>query len=361
MRYSTEQYLKNKSELKEVLGVTAKRLDEILNMSHEDALEEVTVPLLFNGIKASNKYVPGTRKLQIDQGEVFDLFDDVFFYKKSLHLITARFEYDENEPFDTTVLTKLDKDVIIDTISDGGDELCVRVFHRDYPVYIRDSVMDWSIDVSRFLDPKKGSSFTQTVLANSSDISTEAHATAHFCATDNLRKVYIAKKSNGCGICNKCKTSSVEDLNLRPKHCTECKVETIMDSDLFSIIYTAIKAIEAYVNREKVAKKASKLLATDKVRSIMVATETEGDTERVIPLIDYIYEYHESVRKEYQGGHHKSPVSHDRRGYFRKSKRGNYIRVNGEFVEVQKGTGTFTKVAPTKVKPESDFVQKFIV
>lgn len=359
MRYSTSRYIENKLELKRRLGLSSTRLDEVLRMEHDDALNVVTEPLMadyFSRQMDLNK----NGQLQIDEGELFDLFDDVYFYKRSLHLITQRFDYDDNAPIDTTALEKLDKDVIIDTISDSGMALCVRVYHRDYPVFINGKKLDWSVDISAFIDAMKNPGYpTGNLKVDLSELNVSC--TFHFGATDNLRKVYISKKSNGCVSCAKCKQSSVPDLFLRPRHCSDCKAEVIFNSNLMSILSTAMRAIEAYVNREKVAKKASKLPANDKVRSIMIAREDEGDTERVMPLIDYAYEYHESVRKEWQGGHHKSPVSHDRKGYFRKSKRGNYIRVDGEFVEVQKGTGNFTFVGPTKVKPDSDFVQKLIV
>ena len=50
------------------------------------------------------------------------------------------------------------------------------------------------------------------------------------------------------------------------------------------------------------------------------------------------------AKKEWQGGHHASPRPHNRVGHFRRCKKGNYLLLDGVFVEVPKGTGNYCKV-----------------
>lgn len=53
---------------------------------------------------------------------------------------------------------------------------------------------------------------------------------------------------------------------------------------------------------------------------------------------------------EYKGGYHASPISHERSGYFRRSRgRGDYDLVDGEFVFVGGKLGKYSYVAPCHV------------
>lgn len=67
--------------------------------------------------------------------------------------------------------------------------------------------------------------------------------------------------------------------------------------------------------------------------------------DRVIPLHVYVKEYSYIGKQEHKGGHHKGPIEHDRRGYYRKSRGvGDYDYVNGEFVYVGKRQGKYSFV-----------------
>lgn len=88
-------------------------------------------------------------------------------------------------------------------------------------------------------------------------------------------------------------------------------------------------------------------------RAISVAGEPKVEVEvedKLVPLHRYLKEYAPSIRRAYKGGHHASPVPHDRRGYYRRSRgKGDYDLINGEFVFVGNMEGTYSWVSATHV------------
>ena len=72
--------------------------------------------------------------------------------------------------------------------------------------------------------------------------------------------------------------------------------------------------------------------------------------DKLVPLQRYLYEYEPSSKHVSKGGHHASPVAHDRRGFYRKSRgKGDYDYVDGEFVYVGNREGSYSYVSPTRV------------
>lgn len=79
----------------------------------------------------------------------------------------------------------------------------------------------------------------------------------------------------------------------------------------------------------------------------VVSKEDKGDCVYV-PLDSYIKDYNPSTRQPWKGGHHASPVEHDRASYYRRSRgKGDYDLVGDKFVFVGGGKGKYSKVAAT--------------
>lgn len=72
--------------------------------------------------------------------------------------------------------------------------------------------------------------------------------------------------------------------------------------------------------------------------------------DRIVPLHVYTKEYEPSIHGESKGGHHASPVEHDRRSHYRKSRgRGDYELVDGKMVYVGDMKGHYSLVNSTHV------------
>lgn len=339
MRLSTEIYFAQKESVAKKLGLTIARINELCKMDHDDATDEIMPTLFWDQIAKNKKNKKG--QVLVNQAEMFDEFDEVYYYKQSLHFVSPRYEAEDISTVNTTVLEKMDKDIIIDTVDEMGDDLVIKVAKRIYPIQLKNEQLWYSIAIYK---------------------SAEVSVSLHLSAKEALNKVYVEHHNNFCMKCNKiCNACSVDELVIRSKrNLDECGISLFM-GNLWNTIYTAMQVMETYFSREVVVKKRKVSDAVKKSHDIMIARDDNGDTERVLPIFDYVYEYHESQRKEWQGGHHKSPVAHERRGYFRKARRGNYIMVNGEFVQVQNGTGNFIFVGPSKVNWDNDAVQKILV
>ena len=326
MRLSRKVFEEEKRLLKRRLGVNDSRLTELLCMDYKNASEETSGKLL--SMKGTN----------FDCYWI-DLFDDFWFYKRCLHLVSSgMLNRDISEGVDTTPLSRLEQDVTLDTII-NGNEVYIRLSHRNFPIMVRDKCYYWTV---RVYTDYHDSSYTMT-----------------FNETDRLVKVLI----HSCSECNKCCkcTKSSCGAYLRPRYRENCVFESIGVQPL-EIIAMMMDAINRYLNREKLSRKRYKDAIENPLRSLMIACEDTGeDTERVMPMFTYIKEYCSSKPYVYKGGHHKSPVSHIRSGYFRRSRRGEYILKDGEFVKVSKGLGQYTYVAPQLINADKDAVIADIV
>lgn len=163
-----------------------------------------------------------------------------------------------------------------------------------------------------------------------------------------------------CNGCTRCKDVGGEKC-LRPRYRAEyCFVDDKVGVPI-ELLGIAMHCIDVYVNRETVQRSRKESLRKRTYAQMQVADRTEGDSIRLLPMTEYIHEYRESHPSEYKGGHHASPVEHVRSGYFRKSRIGNYIRKDGQFVEVPKSLGTFTFVHSIRVNAGSDNVQVNVI
>lgn len=103
--------------------------------------------------------------------------------------------------------------------------------------------------------------------------------------------------------------------------------------------------IDCYKYRKTIERKNVKMNRHYKIHEVR---ESSSDEANYVPLTVYAKQ---AERKPYQGGHHKSPCEHERRGGFRivPSGKGKYSIINGEYVRVPDGTGTHTIVRGTHV------------
>ena len=327
MRLSRKVYEEEKKLLKKRFGVNESRLTELLCMDHLSASEAMSGKLL---------NIVGNR---LDYYWI-DLFDDFWFYKRCLHLVSnGALNRDISDGVDTTPLSKLEQDVTLDTIIDGK-EVYIRLSRRNFPIVIRDKRYYWTVHV--YTDYHKPE-YTMT-----------------FDETDRLVKVFMHSCSE-CNKCGRCTEASCGGVYLRPRGRENCAFESIGAQPL-EIVAMVMDAVSRYLNREKLSRKRYKAASENPLRSLMVACEdTDADTERVMPMFTYVKEYCPSKPYVYKGGHHKSPVSHTRSGYFRRSRCGDHILKDGEFVKVAKGLGQYTYVAPQLINASKDSVMANIV
>lgn len=103
-----------------------------------------------------------------------------------------------------------------------------------------------------------------------------------------------------------------------------------------------------YKNRSSLTRKNGRARKSyENCKIHVVVNEREVD-DKYISLA--VYNSNTRERKEPKGGHHASPVEHDRRGFYRKSRgRGDYDLIDGQYVYVGDMKGRYSKVAPTHV------------
>ena len=126
---------------------------------------------------------------------------------------------------------------------------------------------------------------------------------------------------------------------------SRCKSNKIKEDDASAFLMDFLnKAINGKLDKSTTEKS---------VRAVSVAHESKVEVEvedKLVPLHRYLKEYAPTVKRVSKGGHHASPVPHDRRGYYRKSRgRGDYDLINGEFVFVGDMQGTYSWVSATHV------------
>lgn len=121
-----------------------------------------------------------------------------------------------------------------------------------------------------------------------------------------------------------------------------CGTSAFLDMD--SLIYYCAYCLNAYVNRNKNKKnrlpsEGIKLSAPRKMQE----PSKKPFEDRFVSLSEYS-SYERKERKEWQGGHHASPRTHQRSGYFRHYKSGKVIWVEPTIINKNKGVSTIYTV-----------------
>lgn len=340
MRLSTKEYKKRKASIMERLRIGETEYAELIKGSYEDGASRVATESIMDVIHDFE--VSPNFKVNVLNSDILDDWDFVWYYKRNLHIVLPEIEgymFDVNG-IDCSVFESIDKDIEIDTVlptAFGPKVTYIRLIKRNVPVCFKKSVCNYTVQVIH----EDG-----------------AKLVYQFVLSDRVRKIFI-EKSDACINCDKCtamRSDGGVNYVLRPRFREECGVAAYF-SDPFGILSIIANVANVYVKREKLVRSKKKTPDTDAVRNIMIArSEGDNDTERVMPLFDYVHEYRESTKQEWKGGHHASPVSHTRSGYWRKSNRGTHILKDGKFIEVGRGLGKYIYVESTIVNAHKDSV-----
>lgn len=100
-----------------------------------------------------------------------------------------------------------------------------------------------------------------------------------------------------------------------------------------------------YKFRDELKRTKSKVTRVYNSHKVHTVVGEHVSTDRYVPLLEST-----STKYEPKGGHHASPIEHDRVGHFRRSRgRGDYIKVGDEFVYVGNMHGNYSKVKPAHI------------
>ena len=141
-------------------------------------------------------------------------------------------------------------------------------------------------------------------------------------------------------------------LSLNKKEVSEYVWKTNMAFAGVATYATSVLSYIAYIynNRGTLSRsngRARKKYECNSVHKVHTDTQT---ADKLVPLHLYVKEYEPSVRSSYKGGHHASPIEHDRRAYYRRSRGvGDYELRDGQFINVGKGNGKYSLVTATHV------------
>lgn len=338
MRLSTKEYKRRKESFIKKLGINEHEFTELIKGDYHDGASTVAARSLGGILGDIN--VTSNFNVKVMGTNFLDDWDFLWYYKRNLHVVLPEIEsynFDTNG-IDCSCINDIDRDVDIDTVlptREGPMVTYIRMIKRNIPVRFNSSVCDCTIQVMH------------------EDFECLRY---HFAVSDRVRKVFIESlnKCNRCEKCTRVRTTQGVECVLRPRFREECK-QSESYSDIFGILSIIANVVNIYNKREKISRQRKSSPEAETMKALMVAHEDiERDTERLMPMFDYVREYHESIKQEWKGGHHASPVSHPRSGYWRKAKHGTHILNNGEFVEVGRGLGKYIHVKPTIVNAHKD-------
>lgn len=257
-------------------------------------------------------------------------------YKKlRQYVLDAASPYKFGDTLDTTIFNSIDTGIVIDTeINNKHISLFVWRW-TDAPVF-NGNKNYYVVDV-----------FTNGM--TSSRIS--------FCMneTENLRKVYLCPNDH-CTLCDSCNIVNDMYLLSRRKFDT-CPNYTVYDVDLFTMVKAIITVLNTEIKvRDSITRVDNRSNEDSKIEKSTYVAKENTDVDVAIPMCSYSYTYNPSTKKISKGGHHKSPAAHIRRGYFRRSRIGDHIMKDGEFVRVEKGKGDYTWVESHPVNTKSNSI-----
>lgn len=114
------------------------------------------------------------------------------------------------------------------------------------------------------------------------------------------------------------------------------------------IVQITCHALYCYKYRDTLQRTNGKARRVYRQSKVHVASKTSRTGDTYVPLAEY-----KTVKSEYKGGHHRSPVPHSRRGFYRRSRgRGDYELINNKFVYVGEMQGHYSYVTATSVNSD---------
>lgn len=338
MRFSKSYWLNNRESLAKSIGLTVDEVNGLCNGTLEDYARECFSR--FNKV-LSERNISSKRAI-VEYNTFTPIVERVWYFKRSLHFITA-IEEDNNElSVDLSALDKMgDKAFIIDTKAEGVDAF-IRVHKMHKPlvlgnkeywwnaeVVVRDRVDRWSL----FLRPD-----------------------------NNVKRVFIG--GNGrCKVCDECNKCTSYDMvricSLKSKNC----LYEPMYGNIRTVLLTIKKVVESYISVSKNPKKCEDNISVKEKRTptIHVAHDESDDRETVLTVREYIHR--ERIAEKYvpKGGHHKSPCEHTRSSHYRYHKGGNYIYDGSTYKFVGKSFGEYIRIKETVVNKDKDTIVHYII
>lgn len=231
----------------------------------------------------------------------------------------------------------------------AGKDCFMHVWPRNYPIVLDGKRYDYQISV--YVDDPAMHSYNKDALSGQYGNLWEFMQTyklhIDMSGTEHLMEVHDGNKY----ITNKYRT--VDILSDRGEHAFVpldedglCEELAFVDPD--TVLNIVNHVLYCYKNRRSLNRKNGVAHKSYSKCKVHTASKDSSSTDVYVPLTSYV----QTERKvcPYKGGHHKSPIEHDRRGFFRKSRgRGDYDLVDGEFVYIGDKQGAYSKVPPSHV------------
>ena len=342
LRISKRMYIESRQALLQLPGLSEQYLNTLVLKDNSDEALKILLDNLSSGTNKETLFTMAQYGVQ----KIGDLFDNVYYYKKMLHLELEK-EPVIKDKLDLSYLREINRDITID-FKHNDTMYSIFVYHRNYPIQneMKSKSLDWTIyvytDQSFGIDDVTGYKNILPMYA------------IHLTPTEDVYKVFIDlspcsdSEVIGCRFCNKCNNAKLNSYYGTAQ--ITSKIHTVFKKNECSglvlkpiVVLSAVQyVIELYSKREVVMKSKHSITRQYKSNKVhVIRTESDTDTEIKLPLHLYVKQYNPSVKREYKGGHHKSPAAHYREGYFRRSKStGDYIIDGDRFVKVEKGSGT---------------------
>lgn len=126
-------------------------------------------------------------------------------------------------------------------------------------------------------------------------------------------------------------------------------VNTYFSYVSYNVIYAIMYCVHCYNHRATISKPGKH--KTSKLHEVRIVQISKDDikaepTDKLVDLMTYC----SAEKHAYKGGHHSSPVEHDRKGFYRRSRgKGDYDLVDGNFIWVGNKQGYYSYVRSTHV------------
>lgn len=271
--------------------------------------------------------------------------DEVYCFNSSLHFCVASFP--ESVEFNAFSEGEWNKDIFIDFMLNGV-EYYLHAWKCKFPMVVQG--IESKYQIMLFANIPEMQTYNKKKLQNQYDRLWEfskvykIHVTEH--ATDFTTEIsgpnfWMLDKATDKKLDTRVNVNFLDS----GKNSIFSELRLPEPTDLIKLVN---HVMYCYLNREQLTRKNSKARKKYEACKVHTIQDTEKEQDVYVPLTVY----HASERKsgEYKGGHHSSPVEHDRRAYYRRSRgRGNYDLVDGKMVFIGDMQGKYSLVKKTHV------------